>query len=202
MKKSNLFLSVLCIFFCFVASSCNLAEVFDVDETKNEWYYQPFEYQTDNGILYLDCYLLYTDGDYNPSKSFNEEIKEKMKDQSGLHIVVVPAFENENKTILEQFFDTESSYFLLNIPKNSRASDFVSESDNGEESNVGLNKVTINDNLWAYLYNFCLTGETDTPDVLKSSSDAKNVWSLSTKKISIKKILAGLLLNYIQDLEE
>ena len=79
MKKSNLFLSVLCIFFCFVASSCNLAEVFDVDETKNEWYYQPFEYQTKNGTLFLDSYLLYSDGDYKNPSYFRDYVENLVK---------------------------------------------------------------------------------------------------------------------------
>lgn len=113
MKKSNLFLSVLCIFFCFVASSCNLAEVFDVDETKNEWYYQPFEYQTDKGILYLESYLLYSDGDYKKPSSFRDDVEIK----DGLTILVVPVVDRNEESLVDLFFDTNNSYFMYNFPK-------------------------------------------------------------------------------------
>lgn len=194
MKKSNLFLSVLCIFFCFVASSCNLAEVFDVDETKNEWYYQPFEYQTDNGVLYLESYLLYSDGDYKKPSSFRDDVEIK----DGLTILVVPVVDRNEKSLVDLFFDTNNSYFMYNFPKGKKMSESEDVVNDTDEEDVKLD-FKINDTVWSTIYLTCLTGETDTPDALRKSSDLVEGWSPSTKKISIKKILAGILLKYLEE---
>lgn len=194
MKKSNLFLSVLCIFFCFVASSCNLAEVFDVDETKNEWYYQPFEYETENGTLYLDSYLLYSDGDYKNPSYFRDDVEIK----DGLTIIVVPGIDRNDPSIMELFFDTNNSYFMYNFPKGKSVASAELIAEDSEESDYKFN-FNITDTTWSAIYLACLTGETDTPDALRKSSDLVEGWSRSTKKISIKKILAGILLKYLEE---
>lgn len=196
MKKSNLFLSVLCIFFCFVASSCNLAEVFDVDETKNEWYYQPFEYETENGTLYLDSYLLYSDGDYKNPSYFRDDVEIK----DGLTILVVPVVDRNEKSLVDLFFDTNNSYFMYNFPKGKKLSEAADVVNDTDEKDVKLN-FTMNDTTWSAIYLACLTGETDTPDALRKSSSLEEGWHLSAKEISVKKILAGLLLNYLENLE-
>lgn len=194
MKKSNLFLDLVCVLFCFVTASCNLADVFDVDETKNEWYYQPFEYETEQGTLYLESYLLYSDGDYNPPKSFDPDVKIK----DGLTIIVVPVLDRNDPSIMELFFDTNNSYFMYNFPKGKKLSEAAVVVEDTDEEDVKLN-FTMNDTVWSAIYLACLTGETDTPDALKKSSDMEEGWKLSTKKISIKKILASLLLEYLEE---
>lgn len=194
MKKSNLFLSVLCVFFCFVASSCNLAEVFDVDETKNEWYYQPFEYETEKGTLYLESYLLYSDGDYKKPSSFRDDVEIK----DGLTILVVPVVDRNEKSLVDLFFDTNNSYFMYNFPKGKKLSEAADVVNDTDEKDVKLN-FTMNDTAWSAIYLACLTGETDTPDALRKSSDLVEGWTRSTKKISIKKILAGILLKYLEE---
>lgn len=70
--------------------------------------------------------------------------------------------------------------------------------DDTDEKDVKLN-FTMNDTTWSAIYLACLTGETDTPDALRKSSDLVEGWSRSTKKISIKKILAGILLKYLEE---
>ncbi len=194
MKKSNLFLSVLCIFFCFVASSCNLAEVFDVDETKNEWYYQPFEYQTEGGTLYLDSYLLYTDGDYKKPTSFRDDVEIK----DGLTILVVPVVDRNEKSLVDLFFDTNNSYFMYNFPKGKKLSEADVVVNDTDEKDVKLD-FKINDTTWSAIYLACLTGEKDTPDALRKSSSLEEGWHLSAKEISVKKILAGILLKYLEE---
>lgn len=198
MKKSNLFLSVLCIFFCFVASSCNLAEVFDVDETKNEWYYQPFEYQTDNGVLYLESYLLYSDGDYRKPDSFKKDVEIK----DGLTIVVVPNVDKaeENSSIVDLFFESSKTYFLYNFPKGKYLSDsnLVKDDDTNEGKGIELN-IPINDVTWSTLYFACLNGETETPYVLRSSSGYEEGFKITAKKLSVKRLLAGLILKYLEE---
>ncbi len=194
MKKSNLFLSMLCIFFCFVASSCNLAEVFDVDETKNEWYYQPFEYQTDKGILYLESYLLYSDGDYKKPTSFRDDVEIK----DGLTILVVPVVDRNEKSLVDLFFDTNNSYFMYNFPKGKKLSEADVVVNDTDEKDVKLD-FKINDTTWSAIYLACLTGETDTPDALRKSSSLEEGWHVSAKEISIKKILASILLKYLEE---
>lgn len=198
MKKSNLFLTLVCVLFCFIASSCNFAEIFDVDETKNEWYYQPFEYETEQGTLYLDCYLLYSDGNYKVPSKF----KEDLEIGDGLTMVVVPNVERtENASIIDLFFESSKTYLKYNFPKGKSLADSELVKDDVTSDGTDNKKfnIYINDKTWSALYLACLTGETEDPYVLKKSSGYEEGFKLTAKKLSVKKLLAGLILKYLEE---